>query len=88
MAMVMTILTANVSQGGHVVLPLEIRQKLGIEVGDEIILEWLEDSAELRLMTHKMSLQKAKKLVQQYIKPNQSIVDELIAERREAAKHG
>lgn len=88
MAMVMTILTANVSQGGHVVLPLEIRQKLGIEVGDEIILEWLEDSAELRLMTHKMSLQKAKKPVQQYIKPNQSIVDELIAERREAAKHG
>lgn len=63
MAMVMTILTANVSQGGRVVLPLEIRQKLGIEVGDEIILEWFEESAKLRLMTHKMRLQKAKKLV-------------------------
>lgn len=65
MAMVMTILTTNVSQGGRVVLPLEIRQKLGIEVGDEIILEWFEESAKLRLMTHKMRLQKAKKLVQQ-----------------------
>lgn len=82
----MTILTASVSQGGRIVLPLEIRQKFGIEVGDEIILEWSEDSAELRLMTHKMRLQKAKKLVQQYIKPSKSMVDELIAERREAAK--
>ena len=87
MATIMTILTANVSQGGRIVLPLEIRQKLGIEVGDEILLEWIEDSAELRLMTHKMRLQKAKQLVQQYIKPATSIVDELIAERREAAKH-
>ncbi|MFI0399341.1 MAG: AbrB/MazE/SpoVT family DNA-binding domain-containing protein [Thiolinea sp.] len=83
----MTILTANVSQGGRIVLPLEIRQKLGIEVGDEILLEWIEDSAELRLMTHKMRLQKAKRLVQQYIKPATFIVDELIAERREAAKY-
>jgi AbrB family looped-hinge helix DNA binding protein len=82
----MTFLTANVSQGGRIVLPLELRQKLGIKVGDEIILEWNEDSAELRLMTHKMCLQKAKKLVQQYIKPSKSVVDELIAERREAAK--
>jgi|JI61114C2RNA_FD_contig_111_258011_length_5203_multi_3_in_0_out_0_2 AbrB family looped-hinge helix DNA binding protein len=87
MAIIMTILTANVSQGGRIVLPLEIRQKLGIEVGDEILLEWIEDSAELRLMTHKMRLQKAKRLVQQYIKPATSIVDELIAERREAAKY-
>lgn len=87
MAIIMTILTANVSQGGRIVLPLEIRQKLGIEVGDEILLEWIEDSAELRLMTHKMRLQKAKRLVQQYIKPATFIVDELIAERREAAKY-
>lgn len=87
MAITMTILTANVSQGGRIVLPLEIRQKLGIEVGDEVFLEWLEDSAELHLMTHKMRLQKAKKLVQQYIKSEKSVVDELIAERREAAKH-
>lgn len=83
----MTILTASVSQGGRIVLPLEIRQKLGIEVGDEVFLEWLEDSAELRLMTHKMRLQKAKKLVQQYIKLDTLVVDELIAERREAAKY-
>lgn len=87
MAINMTILTASVSQGGRIVLPLEIRKKLGIEAGDEVLLEWIEDSAELRLMTHKMRLQKAKKLVQQYIKPKQSIVDELITERREAAKH-
>lgn len=83
----MTILTAKVAQDGSIALPLEIRQKLGIEVGDEILLEWIEDSAELRLMTHKMRLQKAKRLVQQYIKPDKSIVDELIAERREAANH-
>lgn len=83
----MSILKATISQDGSITLPLEIRQKLGIEVGDEVFLEWLEDSVELRLMTHKMRLQKAKRLVQQYIKPKQSVVDELIMERREAAKH-
>lgn len=83
----MTILTTKVSQDGSIVLPLEIRQKLGIEVGDEVILEWLEDSVELRSMTRKMRLQKAKRLVKYHIKPATSIVDELIAERREAAKY-
>jgi hypothetical protein len=38
-------------------------------------------------MTRRLRLQKAKKLVQPYIKPQQSVVDELIAERREAAKY-
>ncbi|TXH71510.1 MAG: AbrB/MazE/SpoVT family DNA-binding domain-containing protein [Thiothrix sp.] len=83
----MAILKIKVSENGSIVLPLEIRQKLGIEVGDEVLLEWLEDSAEMRLITHKMHLQKAKKLVQQYTKPKQSVVDELIAERRVAAKY-
>jgi AbrB family looped-hinge helix DNA binding protein len=83
----MTILTTNVSQGGRIVLPLEIRQKLGIQVGDPIILEWNEETSELRLMTRRLRLQKAKKLVQPYIKPQHSVVDELIAERREAAKY-
>ncbi|WP_020559164.1 AbrB/MazE/SpoVT family DNA-binding domain-containing protein [Thiofilum flexile] len=83
----MTILTTNVSQGGRIVLPIEIRQKLGIQVGDQIILEWIEETSELRLMTRKLRLQRARKLVQSYIKPASSMVDELIAERREAAKY-
>ncbi|MFZ1389164.1 MAG: AbrB/MazE/SpoVT family DNA-binding domain-containing protein [Thiolinea sp.] len=71
----MTILTAKVTQDGSIVLPLEILQKLGIEVGDEILLEWIEDSAELRLMTHKIRLQRAKELGQQYVKPGESVVE-------------
>lgn len=46
----------------------------------------LNRSAKLRLITRRIRLQKAKRLVQFYIKPQHSIVDELIAERREAAK--
>ena len=37
--------------------------------------------------TRKQSLQRAKNLIKLFAKPNGSIVDELIAERRDAAQH-
>lgn len=81
----MTSMTANVSQGGRIVIPAEIRQKMGIEIGDQVLLGWSDDTHELRVFTRKQRLQYARDLVRKHAHKEGSVVDELIQERRQAA---
>jgi AbrB family looped-hinge helix DNA binding protein len=74
----------RVNENGRVVIPASYRKALGINVGDEVLLR-LENN-ELRIMSLKRRLEQARRRVRQYVKPGRSLADELIAERREAAK--
>lgn len=75
----------RINENGRVVIPAPFREALGIRAGDELVLR-LEDD-ELRITTIKQRLERARKLVRQHVKPGRSLVDELIAERREAARN-
>ena len=66
------------------VIPAAFRKALGINPGDEVILR-LEDD-ELRITTMKRRIERAQRHLRKYVKPGVSLVDQLIAERREAAK--
>ncbi len=74
----------KINENGRVVIPASFRKALGIAAGDEIILSLAED--ELRITTMRRRLERAQRRARQYVKPGVSLVDELIAERREAAK--
>lgn len=74
----------RLNENGRLVIPASYRKALGIKAGDEVILR-LEDD-ELRITTMKHKIERAQRLVRKYVKPGISLVDELIAERREAAK--
>jgi AbrB family looped-hinge helix DNA binding protein len=74
----------RVNENGRIVIPSSLRKALGIEVGDEIVLR-IEDD-ELRITTQQRRIQRAQRRSQQYLKPGTSLVKELLAERREAAK--
>ena len=74
----------RVNENGRVVIPASYRKALGINVGDEVLLRLEND--ELRIMSLKQRLDQARRRVRQYVKPGRSLADELIAERREAAK--
>ena len=74
----------KLNENGRVVIPLEFRRALGIQAGDEVILSWKDD--EISITTMQRRIERAQRHVRQYIKPGTSLVDELIAERREAAK--
>ncbi len=74
----------RINENGRVVIPATFRRALGIKPGDEVILRMEED--ELRITTMKRRIERAQRLVRKYVKPGASLVDELIAERREAAK--
>ena len=75
----------KLSENGRVVIPAQVRKALGVEAGDEIILE--QDRNAFRITTQQQRIAEARKNIRRYIKPGTSLVDELIAERREAAKH-
>jgi AbrB family looped-hinge helix DNA binding protein len=74
----------RINENGRVVIPAAFRKALGINPGDEVILR-LEDD-ELRITTMKKRIARAQAHARRHLKPGVSIVDEFIAERREAAK--
>jgi AbrB family looped-hinge helix DNA binding protein len=74
----------RINENGRVVIPASFRKALGINAGDEVVVR-LEDD-ELRIMTMKHRIARAQRLVRKYVRPGTSLVDELIAERREEAR--
>jgi len=74
----------RINENGRVVIPASYRKALGIKAGDEIVLR-IEDD-ELRIMTLKRRIERAQRHVRKYVKAGRSLADELIAERREAAR--
>jgi len=75
----------RINENGRVVIPAAFRKALGINAGDEVVLRMEDD--ELRITTLKRRLERAQRLVRKHVKPGTSLVDELIAERREEAKN-
>jgi len=73
----------RVNENGRVVIPASFCKRLGIKIGDDLVLR-IEDD-ELRITTLKRNIERAQRLVRKHVKPGVSLVDELIAERREAA---
>ena len=74
----------RVNENGRIVIPASFRKALGINIGDEVVLRMEDD--ELRITTLKRRVERAQRLVRKHVKRGTSLVDELIAERREAAR--
>ncbi len=80
----MTSRHVKIAQGGRVVIPMEFRKALGVSMGDDVVIELKE--GELRLRSRKAAIRHAQGLIRKYIPGDErSLVDELIAERRQAA---
>jgi AbrB family looped-hinge helix DNA binding protein len=75
----------RVNENGRVVIPASFRKALGIKIGDEVVLRMEDD--ELRITTLKRRIERAQRLVRKHVKRGTSLVDELIDERREAARN-
>lgn len=74
----------RVNENGRIVIPAGFRKRLGIRAGDELLLRMEND--ELRITTLQRNIARAQRLVRKHVKPGDSLVDELIAERRDAAR--
>ena len=71
---------APIGPGGRVVIPAGLRQKIGIEDGDYVLMV-LEDG-EIRLVGRDAAIARAQTLVAKYVPAGVSLVGELLADRR------
>jgi AbrB family looped-hinge helix DNA binding protein len=76
--------TIRVADGGRIVIPAEVRERLGMEVGADLILTVEKDHA--TLMNAKAARRKARERVRRYIAPSVSLSKELMAERKAEAR--
>jgi AbrB family looped-hinge helix DNA binding protein len=75
---------SRINENGRVVIPAAFRRALGMQPGDAVVLR--VENNELRITTLRQRLQRAQQIVRNHIPRKVSLVDELIAERREAGK--
>jgi AbrB family looped-hinge helix DNA binding protein len=75
----------RVNENGRIIMPASFRKALGINIGDEFVFRMEDD--ELRITTLKRRVERAQRLVRKHMKRDTSLVDELIDERREAARN-
>lgn len=71
---------AKITMGGRVLIPADFRKRLGLEVGDEVILA-LEEGT-VRLMPPREAIRRAQALVRAHVPEGRSLSEELLAERR------
>jgi AbrB family looped-hinge helix DNA binding protein len=70
----------KMSEGGRVVIPVEIRQAMGLKEGDTVLWDYADGTA--HLTTRSQRIKQAQTVLRQYVPAGVSLVDELIAERR------
>lgn len=74
------LISMKMSEGGRVVIPVEIRRELGIKEGDTVM--WEIDGGSARLTTKAARIKRAQALVRTHVPAGVSLSGELIAERR------
>ena len=74
----------KLTDGNRVVIPSSIRKSLGLKIGDAVTLV-LQGNGEVRLLTQREAVRQAQQLVRKYVPADRSLVEELLAERREEA---
>lgn len=76
---------AKVAEGGRIVLPAKLREAVGIRVGSNVTISL--NNGGLQITTRHQAIRHIEEVMKKYIIPGRSVVDELIQERREEAKH-
>jgi AbrB family looped-hinge helix DNA binding protein len=75
----------QIGEKGRLVIPAAMRKALGIKPGDSVELR-VEDN-EVRISTLRARIRRAQARARRLVPPGTLVSDELIAERREAAKY-
>lgn len=73
----------RIDSSGRIRLPIEFREKLGVVSGDVLVM--FEDHDEVRLESAARALARAQEYFAGFVPADVSLVDDLVAERREEA---
>jgi len=75
--------TVRIGSGGRLVIPAQLRRRMGLRAGDPLILRLSEEG--LILTTPERAIRTAQALVRAHVAKKRRLVDELIEERRREA---
>jgi AbrB family looped-hinge helix DNA binding protein len=75
----------KIIDGGKLIIPAAFRRKLGIDIGDTVVIELGEDGLHVRSLSS--AVRRAQDIVREFVPEDVSLADELIAERRIEAEH-
>jgi AbrB family looped-hinge helix DNA binding protein len=78
------VVTARLSENGRIVIPAEIRQKLGLSPGDTVLLS--VEGYVLKIEPQRARIRRIQESMRQLLPPDRVLSDELIADRREEAR--
>jgi AbrB family looped-hinge helix DNA binding protein len=70
----------KIAENGSITIPADYLKAMGLHDGDEIIIRLENDG--LHIFTPQQAIKHAQELVRRYVPEDQSLVDELIADRR------
>ena len=70
----------KVGPGGRIVIPAQLRELAKIAEGDTLVLSY--EYGEMQLLTLGSALERARAMVRAVVPAGESVVDELIADRR------
>ena len=76
--------TIRVADGGRIVIPAKVRDRLGMEIGTDLVLTVEDDHA--TLMNATSARRRARQRVRGYVPPKVSLSKELMAERKAEAR--
>ena len=77
-------LNLRVTEGGRIVIPAEVRERLHLLVGTELVMTVEGDHA--TITSAKAARRRAQEMVRKYVKPGVSLSEELMAERKKEAE--
>jgi len=72
--------TLRVAEGGRIVIPVDVRARLGMAVGTEVVLTVQGDHA--TLMNAAAARRQAQELVRRFLPRHANLSEELMAERK------
>jgi len=75
--------TVQLGPGGRVVIPVEMREAMGLNQGDSVVMSL--DHGELNIVSLAASIRELQAMTEKYFPGDRSLADELIAERRKEA---
>ncbi len=74
----------RVAAGGRIVIPAEVRQGLGIKIGDEVLLT--RDEHGIRIDTLKQAVREVQEFFAKFKRKGESVVGEILKDRRAEAE--
>jgi AbrB family looped-hinge helix DNA binding protein len=76
----------KIGEGGRIVIPASYRQALGLNTGDEVVLQ-LEER-EIRILSRRQAIKQVQAAVKRYVPGGRSLSTELLEERRQEITRG